>query len=205
LIEYRTADGEFQTRYEILRSVFICTTRGVNSFEEGMEFCRAVAKKYSDATHNCYAINALDGQKFSDDGEPQGTGGQPIMQVIKNKGLVNVACVVTRYFGGIKLGAGGLCGAYTKSAAECLDVAKVVTKKLSCEAELRLDYNEYAVFNALAKNRGYIVTNTDYHDFVDTTFVFPVGKKEEVEEEVKRLTSGKKQLKILRETFFAYP
>jgi uncharacterized YigZ family protein len=202
--DYQTVDGEFQTKYEILRSVFICTTKGISSFDEGMEFCREVSKKYNNATHNCYAIITFDSQKFSDDGEPQGTAGQPIIQVLKNNNLVNIACVVTRYFGGIKLGAGGLVGAYTKSVADCLKEAKIVTKTKSVQGKLILDYNEFSLFNKYIQSNNFMIIDTKYHDIVELTFAVPIQKKLAVEEKVASITAGKKQIEWLNEDYYVY-
>ncbi len=111
-------------RYEVERSVFLAQAKGVASAEEAKEFVAEAKKKYFDATHNCYAYLCADGQKFSDDGEPGGTAGMPILEAVKAKNLENVVVVVTRYFGGIKLGAGGLTRAYAKAAGEALARAR---------------------------------------------------------------------------------
>lgn len=203
--DYQTVDGEFQIKYEILHSVFICTLMGIESFEQGIDFCRKVSKKYSDATHNCYAVITNDSQKCSDDGEPQGTAGQPILQVIKNNRLINVACVVTRYFGGIKLGAGGLVQAYTKSVADCIKESKIVIKTLSFIGKLSLDYNEYSLFNGFIKSNNFLITSTEYGDLVEVTFALPVDKKQLFDDTIAKLTSGKKQIEYITEDYFIFP
>ena len=125
--KYTSVAGETVTEKIIEKSRFITTSRRVESEAAAKEFIAEISKKYSDATHNCYAYicdrlgNFL---RFSDDGEPQGTAGMPILEVIKSKRLSEVAVVVARYFGGIKLGAGGLLRAYSGCAAENLDMAK---------------------------------------------------------------------------------
>ena len=126
--KYTSVAGETVTEKIIEKSRFITTSRRVESEAAAKEYLSAeISKKYSDATHNCYAYicdrlgNFL---RFSDDGEPQGTAGMPILEVIKSKRLSEVAVVVARYFGGIKLGAGGLLRAYSGCAAENLDMAK---------------------------------------------------------------------------------
>ncbi|NLL56339.1 MAG: YigZ family protein [Clostridiales bacterium] len=202
--EYLTIDSECQTTYEILRSVFLCTIKGIDSFDEGLEFCRHVAKKYTTATHNCYAIITFDSQKFSDDGEPQGTAGQPILQVLKNNSLYNVACVVTRYFGGIKLGAGGLVSAYTKSVTECLKNAKVIKKVKSYQGKLILDYNEFAQFNNYLLSNNYIITNAVYHDTVEIDFAVPTNVKQAVQDMVSSITAGKKSIDWIGQNYFVY-
>lgn len=201
---YQTVDGEFQTKYEILRSVFICTTKGINSFDEGMDFFREISKKYSNATHNCYAILTSDSQKFSDDGEPQGTAGQPILQVIKNNNLINIACVVTRYFGGVKLGAGGLVSAYTKSCADCIKEAKIITKTKSLQGKIILDYNEFSIFNKYIQSNNFILQDAIYHDLVELKFAVPILEKQNVEDMASSITSGKKQIEWIGENYFTY-
>ena len=123
----KTVVGETETTTVIERSKFVCSVKGVNSEEEAKGFINSVRKKHSLANHNCYAYIADDKgltQKFSDDGEPQGTAGMPMLGVLKARGLYKVVVVVTRYFGGIKLGAGGLVRAYSGAVAKTLDAAE---------------------------------------------------------------------------------
>lgn len=124
---YLSATGETTHEIVIQRSRFICTLKRIDGFDDALSFVKNVKKKYSDATHNCYAFisNAAGTeQRFSDDGEPQGTAGQPMLEVLKKKGIFMTAAVVTRYFGGVKLGAGGLVSAYTRAVAETVENAK---------------------------------------------------------------------------------
>ena len=127
--KYFSVSGEKVTEKVIEKSRFITTSRHIEGEEEAKAFVAEISAKYADATHNCYAYicdslgNFL---RFSDNGEPQGTAGMPILEVIKNKKLFETAVVVTRYFGGIKLGAGGLVRAYSGCAAENLESAQKV-------------------------------------------------------------------------------
>ena len=114
-------DKIFRHEFVVEKSRFISFACQVSTVGQANFFIESISKQHYDATHNCYAYLTDDGQKFSDDGEPQGTAGMPILNAIKGKNLHNVAVVVTRYFGGIKLGAGGLVRAYGKSASEALD------------------------------------------------------------------------------------
>ena len=132
---YISVSGELSTEKVIERSRFITTSCHVESEEEARGFIARICGKYKDATHNCYAYIADptgNAPRFSDDGEPSGTAGMPILDVIKNKKLFCTAVVVTRYFGGIKLGAGGLVRAYSGCAAENLDAAEKLNY-LPCE------------------------------------------------------------------------
>ena len=129
---YRTIeeiDDSVETLYEIQKSKFITHLRHVDSEEEAREFITAIKKRYFDARHNCSAYvlgEKADKQKSNDDGEPGGTAGNPILEAIKKNGLTNIVVVVTRYFGGIKLGAGGLIRAYSHAAAIGIEAATIL-------------------------------------------------------------------------------
>ena len=166
---YQYADGTFEAVYEIKRSKFIATVRGEVDADSAEDFVKSVKKKYADATHNCYAyISDINGQatRFSDDGEPGGTAGQPILQVLRKKGLVRTAVVVTRYFGGIKLGAGGLVGAYTESAVLGLESAKISTKTKCSQIAISIDYPLYSSVEKLIWRNNWILDGTDFLDGV---------------------------------------
>jgi uncharacterized YigZ family protein len=139
----RSVAGKCEAEKVIEKSRFIAYSAHVTSEEEAREFVGEIRAKRRDATHNCFGFvadktGAL--QRFSDDGEPQGTAGMPILDVIKNKGLFETAVVVTRYFGGIKLGAGGLVRAYTSCTAEVLERAEICLWQMCAEVEIVVDY-----------------------------------------------------------------
>ena len=176
-MDYTTVIGEAVAEYEIQRSVFICSIKGISSFEEGLNFVKTISKKYSDATHNCYGLLCINGeQKFSDDGEPQGTAGLPILQVLKKSDLNNVVCVVTRYFGGIKLGAGGLVSAYTKSAADGVTAAKKAVMKDSFLYTVETSYSDNETLARLLEKNGCSVKNKAYGGIITTVFAAPVSE-----------------------------
>lgn len=139
--EYTTIQGDNTVEIVIEKSRFIATAIHVDSVEEAQEFIASKRKKYFDATHNCYGYIIGDKAKFSDDGEPQGTAGMPIYECIKNSKIDHVCVVVTRYFGGIKLGAGGLVRAYSGSCAEALKSATKVHMTDCTIAEVVVDYS----------------------------------------------------------------
>ena len=139
--EYTTIQGDNTVEIVIEKSRFIATAIHVDSVEEAQEFVASKRKKYFDATHNCYGYIIGDKAKFSDDGEPQGTAGMPIYECIKNSKIDHVCVVVTRYFGGIKLGAGGLVRAYSGSCAEALKTATKVHMTDCTIAEVVVDYS----------------------------------------------------------------
>ena len=144
---YLTLNGQIQITNVIERSKFICTLKPVEDEEQAKEFVESIKKEHSLATHNCYAYIADElglVQKFSDDGEPQGTAGMPMLNVLKNTGLKKVACVVTRYFGGIKLGAGGLVRAYSGAVSDCVKQAEIVEMSNVVYYTLETDYEGYS-------------------------------------------------------------
>lgn len=176
---FLTADSE-QYKVEIKRSEFLCTIRKVSTEEDAKNFVSSVKKKYFDATHNCYAYIVLDNGvervRYSDDGEPQGTAGLPILNVLKNKGFYNVAAVVTRYFGGIKLGAGGLVRAYSDACAGACQIAKVYACVLCSKIKIEFSYENYKKFSAFKITERYKQESIEYGEKVVLTLL--IAKEE---------------------------
>ena len=164
------ADGEiFSAAYEVNKSKFFAHVKHVDSEEAAREFLLSIRKKFFDATHNCSAWvlgERGDKQKSNDDGEPGGTAGNPILETIKKNELTNCAVVVTRYFGGIKLGAGGLIRAYSHTAALGISAAAVVQMTAFKKISLTLEYNFLATVENYLRNKKIRVTSTDYADVV---------------------------------------
>ena len=133
--------------------------------------------------------------KYSDDGEPSGTAGQPMMTALQKNGLYGVACVVTRYFGGIKLGAGRLAQTYLKSVVDTIGVAEIIDKKLSSIYVIELVYSEYKLFNNSFSAIEHIVLDTEYGQNVKITFATPVENEAKVTEKITELTQGKQPQK----------
>jgi len=156
----------------IEKSRFIAAAVGVDSVDEATEFVAARRKKYFDATHNCYAYLVGDKAKFGDDGEPQGTAGLPILECIKNSGLDNVCVVVTRYFGGIKLGAGGLVRAYSGSCAEVLRACDKIQITDCTQLQVEVDYSLLSTLRRAVSPYAQEV-NVEYADQVRLLLRFP--------------------------------
>ena len=129
-------------QYEIKKSKFITLLYKINSLDEVEKLLNSVRNKYSDATHCCFAYKFNNIQKFSDDGEPGGTAGLPIMDVLNKKELNNILCVVVRYFGGIKLGAGGLVRAYSKAVREAIDNNEIIKLIEGYLIQIEANYDE---------------------------------------------------------------
>ena len=164
---YLTVDGEFINKITIDRSDFICRVKGIESEEQAKDYINSVRKKESLATHNCYCYIADDIgliQKFSDDGEPQGTAGMPMLNVLKNKKLYKTVAVVTRYFGGIKLGAGGLVRAYGSAVIECLKNAKILDVKSAVFVDISLEYDGYSNLLRFLEGQKCKIISTDFLD-----------------------------------------
>ena len=204
-MDYRTVLGEGNALYEEKHSEFYAYVKGIDTYDEGLAFVKVVAKKHSDATHNCYAILMQNGdQKFSDDGEPQGTAGQPILQVLKKSDLSGVVLVVSRYFGGIKLGAGGLVQAYTKAAVAAIAAAKVVPMTESAYYSLRLPYKDADVGIRLAVRCGGKVVEQKYDESVDFVFAAPLGSAERFLTSVQEAFNGKQVPVFLKTGYEIY-
>lgn len=205
--KYLSVCGETETRKVIEKSKFITTSRHVESEEEARAFIAEISSKYSDATHNCYAyIPDFQGNlpRFSDDGEPQGTAGMPMLDVIQNKRLVQICTVVTRYFGGIKLGAGRLVRAYSGCVSENLDAAQKVLYETCAESVYRVDYSGVEAATRFFSEQGAFVLSSEYSNEV----IFKVAVKKSAESEfnaalLNRLC-GKVKIEKLREYFFPF-
>lgn len=184
------------------KSRFIANVRPVKNEEEAMAFVNEMKKKYWDARHNCmaYAING--GFKFSDDGEPSGTAGKPILDVIVGRQLMNVAVVVTRYFGGILLGTGGLVRAYQKAAIEGLNNSVLAEKQNGYIFDIITDYNGLGKIQYIASNENVHITNVDYTEDVKITVVCEKKKSDGFVKNIIEVTSGKAEVSEMKEIDF---
>ena len=155
---------DFRQEIVIEKSRFICTLKKVNSEAEAQEFIKAIKKEFWDATHNCsaYIVDEM-AQRSSDDGEPSGTAGLPMLEVLRKNKLTNTAAVVTRYFGGIKLGAGGLVRAYTNSVAEAVRVTGIAQKVLVSRFSFMYDLNDVGkILNILYQQQLFEIADVEY-------------------------------------------
>ncbi|MBP3928601.1 MAG: YigZ family protein [Peptostreptococcaceae bacterium] len=185
---YKTVHEFGQDEVIIEKSTFIGYAKPVKTEEEAVEFINEIKKKHKDARHNVWAYTIgqnMNIQRYSDDGEPQGTAGIPTLEVIKKEDLRDVAVVVTRYFGGIKLGAGGLVRAYTKGAKIGLEAAKIIEKVMFQEVRVRIDYNQLGRVQNEIMNMNYIIKDTIYADNVE---IVVYSRLEDVESLVSRMT-----------------
>lgn len=205
--KYLSVAGETVTEKIIEKSRFITVSRHICGDDEAKAFITEVSKKHADATHNCYAYvcdvlgNTL---RFSDDGEPQGTAGIPMLEVLRANGLCETAVVVTRYFGGIKLGAGGLVRAYSGCVAENIAAAKKVIFETCAESGYSVDYPEVDAALRFFNKEDCNVLATDYADKV----VFTVAVRKENEADfnaaLRNFLNGRVTVEKKREYFFPF-
>jgi len=187
---YRGGEGEITEK----KSRFIATVRSVHSEEEAAAFIAEMKKKYWDARHNCsaYIIGPRQEiQRFSDDGEPQGTAGKPMLDVLAGAQLHDCAVVVTRYFGGILLGTGGLVRAYSKAVQEGLKNCTVIEKLSGRKLVIGTDYNGVGKLQYLLGQREIPVVEAQYSDVVKTTVLVQEEKADELLAAVTEATNGK--------------
>ena len=187
------------------RSRFIATVARCETEEEAVRFIDSMKKKYWDARHNCSAFVIGDRGELtrcSDDGEPSGTAGRPMLEVLLGEELHNVCVVVTRYFGGVLLGTGGLVRAYTQAVKEGLAQCKVGTKRRGCELEIHTDYNGIGKILYLLGQRGIEPTESEYTDVVMLRILIPMEDEERIRKEITEVTLGKADIEKKKELFY---
>ena len=206
MTEYYVPTGAGESEYVEKRSRFLGHVRLVESEDEARAFVAEMKKKYCDARHNCWCYLLKDGpERYSDDGEPQGTAGIPMLEVFRREGVTNLVCVVTRYFGGVLLGAGGLFRAYTKSAKDALDAAgrsvvrRWVRLELPCSyAALERYKLEIAAFDGA-------VEDLDYGAGVSIRALLPEERSEAFRARILDLSGGAVEPAVTGESLQAVP
>mgnify|MGYP003362381047 FL=1 len=196
-MEYRTIRQDGQAQEEIKKSRFICHAKRVYSEEEARDFIAAIKKEHYKATHNCSAFivgEKSEIKRTSDDGEPSGTAGVPMLGVMENHQLTNVCFVVTRYFGGIKLGAGGLIRAYAGSVALAIKEIGLIEIKEQAGLRLKMSYSQYQNFDNFLKAEDLIEFDTEFTDIVATTIYIDKQEKEPLEQKLVEFFNGKIQI-----------
>ena len=200
---YTTLAGEGSDEFEERRSLFIGHAKHVTTEEEAQEFVKAKKKEYSDATHNCWAYLMKGGiiARYSDDGEPQGTAGVPMLETIRKSGVTDCVVVVTRYFGGILLGAGGLVRAYSHGAKIALEAAEIVTYEKYAELKLECSYSDYQKYSVILPTFNAIIDATDFTDKVIISFAVKETVVSALEVKVTEMSGGRDKLEVLGERF----
>ena len=204
LKEYKSLRNNAQKEIIIDKSIFIGTAQMIENENEALEFIQAMKKKYYDATHNVYAYVLGDDnniQRFSDDGEPSGTAGIPVLEVLKKNDLRNICIVVTRYFGGIKLGKGGLVRAYGKGAVAALEASEIIWRRLYQIVEVNVDYTLLGMMQNQLKLDNYQIRDIRYDEMVHLEVYVLDSKTEDFRTKVIDWCNGKVDLKIIGEEY----
>lgn len=190
---YKTVLKEGYFLLEEKKSRFISRAKPVFTEQEAIDYIQSIKSACWDATHNCYAYSIKTDsvyQRYSDDGEPQGTAGLPMLEVIKKKKLFNVVVVVTRYFGGTMLGAGGLVRAYSKACVGGIEDAREILVKSCHKLKIPIEYHLSGKLQNMLINKGYMISETEYSHQVTFTFFSPQDKRLRLENHIKEITGG---------------
>lgn len=190
---FTTIEHESSEEFEERKSLFIGHAIPIKSADEALEFIKQKKREYADATHNVFAYILEDGRiaKYSDDGEPQGTAGMPVLDTIKKCNVDGVCVVVTRYFGGILLGAGGLVRAYAHAAKLALDSANIITYEKYDVFSLRCGYSEYQKYLPLLSSFGAIIDDTVFEADVKVVFAIKQGIDSKLFPKISEISFGK--------------
>ena len=193
-MKYRTIKEDGQVQEEIKKSRFICHAKRVYNEEEARDFITAIKKEHYKATHNCSAFivgERSEIKRTSDDGEPSGTAGVPMLGVLENHNLTNVCVVVTRYFGGIKLGAGGLIRAYAGSVALAVKEIGIIEIKEQAGIQIHMTYAQYQEYENFLKEHNLMELETNFTDQVDTMIFVDKERKDDIKADLIEFFNGK--------------
>lgn len=204
-MSYYTVLKEAKAEFEERKSLFIGHVKRAYNEEEARNFINQIKNEHKQATHNVYAYiigENMGIQRYSDDGEPQGTAGIPVLEVIKKSAITDVVVVVTRYFGGILLGAGGLVRAYSKGASIGIKEAGVVEKVLGCPVEILIDYDLLGKVQYICSQNLWYIDQIEYTDKVKIHMSNEIEKIEQIKVEITDATSGKAIIDLGRPDYY---
>lgn len=202
--KYKTVLSYGEDEFIERKSRFIGYAKPIENEEEALDFIEEISSKHRDATHNVYAyITGEQGntQRFSDDGEPSGTAGLPALEVMKKEELKNVVVVVTRYFGGVKLGGGGLIRAYTKGAKIGLEAARIVDMVAHKELKFQIDYDQYGKIENFLMGNNYPPNDAVFTDKVTIYIYIEKSKLERFKDEIINQTNGDALIEELKDLY----
>lgn len=200
---YITIRKRASFEYEDRKSVFIGDVCPVSNEQEALSFIESIKKRYPDARHHVYAYVLRDNSimRFTDDREPQGTAGMPVLDVIRKNGCTDVVIVVTRYFGGTLLGTGGLVRAYTSAAAGALKEAEIIVYDVYTELEITLSYSDHTKISSALADCGFRESDIRYSDKVEICGTVRSSLRDELTDKLVQLTSGRAEIVILDERY----
>ena len=193
---FKTVEKLGEAVYIDRKSKFIAHTKPVQTEQEALDFLQEMRSRYSDANHSVYAyiIDENNISRYSDDGEPGGTAGMPVLDTMKKEGIVNAVTVVTRYFGGTLLGTGGLVHAYSLAAAESLKNAGKITKVLCDCYTVSADYTLWGKIQYLISSKGYFLENTEYADKVAAGVSVKKSEAADFERDIREVCAGRAEI-----------
>ncbi len=200
---FTTLASESEVEFEEKKSVFIGHAIRTDTEEAAQEYIKQMKKRYADATHNvsAYTINGGIIARYSDDGEPQGTSGMPTLDAIRKGGVDNACVVVTRYFGGTLLGAGGLVRAYSHTASLALEAAGIVTYEPYSEYSLTCGYSEYQRYSAYFADMGFIIDGTDFGAEVTVRLALKRSLGEAMVKKITEISGGRDMPRLVGERY----
>ena len=203
---YYIPSGPGESELSEKRSRFLGHVRPAEDEEEARAFIAEMKRRYHDARHNCWCYSLHGGpERYSDDGEPQGSAGLPMLELLRRREVTNAVCVVTRYFGGVLLGTGGLLRAYTKSASDALEAAGISVVRRWVEAELACGYAQAETYKNEAAAAGAVLTEVLYTDTVTLRLLLPGETAQDFAARVFERSAGGLRLRTLGEVFRAAP
>lgn len=202
--QYTSIKKETQIELIIKKSKFIGFLFPVKDEIDAEEKLEEIREIHKDATHNCFAYRiGINGQvqKCSDDGEPQGTAGLPMLEILNKEDITNVLAIATRYYGGVKLGAGGLIRAYAQTVKEALDASEIVTAKMHWQAKLNIDYKDLEPIKNILLNEQITIEEIEYLERVSLTMLIPLELKDEINNKILDITRGQDEISIIKKKF----
>lgn len=196
-ITYTTIKREAVAEFEEKRSLFIGHAKPVKTEEEAAEFIKEKKREFADATHNVFGYIIKNGicARYSDDGEPQGTAGMPVLDTIRKSGVTDACVVVTRYFGGILLGAGGLVRAYSNGAKIALEAAEIITYERYTVMSVKASYSDYQKLQPILFKAMAVVDDTEFSDSVTVIFAVKEAASPSLAIKINEITSGRSEVK----------
>lgn len=199
--KFITIKENVQTEIIVKKSRFICNLIKVETQKEAEDIIKQIKKKYYDARHNCVAYRIIEDEKIvekaSDDGEPSGTAGGPMLNILKKNNICNIIVIVTRYFGGILLGTGGLVRAYSEAIMEAINISEKIEKCIGYEAEAEIDYNNLEIFKYYCKINNIFIKNLEYSNIIICKIQLEEGIKKRLLEDYTTKKVNLINLKIL--------
>lgn len=203
--QYRMLSKGAQAELVEKKSRFIATIRPVSSEEEAVAFIEEMKKKYYDARHNCSAfVIGSKGEltRSSDDGEPSGTAGRPMLEVLTGSGIRNIAAVVTRYFGGVLLGTGGLVRAYSGAVKMALEQCETITRRYGVQMLIKMDYNGVGKIQYLLGSKDVVIQDSVYAADVQMTVLVPIEEYDRLCKELVEATNGRVWLEEVEKLYY---